>query len=194
MTASVIERNKVLSKEELVNEMRQRALIKLRAKYLHNMESGLFTQEGFVELDGFAASALDNTTKEFTHMQTLMKEDKSRCVANKHCKCSLTNWVQDYSNTVTYDMFINFIDCSKAVHVDLSQFAEHLHLEGQDKEMMVSVCSQIVEEMKEHVSEAENHLQKQFIDKFPGVAKLVAHRRACFYTLTQMRNYVGAQN
>jgi len=126
--------------------MRQRALIKLRAKYLHKMEGGLLMQESYVELDGFAASAMDDTTKEFTHWMTQKKETQNYPVFNKHCKNQCTNAIQEVNYIFLYDMFINFIDSTKEVFEDFKKFANAVSqsLEKDDLEILDNVCKQIV--------------------------------------------------
>lgn len=136
--------------------MRQRALIKLRAKYLHKMEGGLLMQEGYTEIDGFAASAMDDTTKEFTHWMTQKKELLDYPVFNKHCKNRCTNTIQEINYIFIYDMFINFIDSTKEVFEDFKKFANAVSqsLEKDDLEILDNVCKQIVEEMTQQHKEA----------------------------------------
>ena len=120
------------------------------------MEGGLFMQEGYVELDGFAASAMDNTTKEFTHWMTQKKELESYPVFNKYCKNGCTNAIQEMNYIFTYDMFINFIDSTKEVIEDFKKFANAVSqaLEKDDLEILDNVCKQIVEEMTQQHDDA----------------------------------------
>ena len=50
-----------MSHNELMSEIRHRALVLLRQNYLHNMEYGLLIPDDYMVIDGYAMMALDNT-------------------------------------------------------------------------------------------------------------------------------------
>jgi hypothetical protein len=113
------------------------------------MEGGTCIQESYAELDGFAAAALDDTEKEFKHWEQQKKEYKEYC----RCGWCCIDWCKkqyvEFVAILSYDMLINFIDCTKAVHKEFETIISEKdpNLTENDQEIMVSVAGQICEEL-----------------------------------------------
>ena len=99
--------------------------------------------------------------------------------------------IDNVQHAVIFDMYLNFIEGSKSVKRDLSMLMKSDRIEEGDKNVITTVCQQIMEEADVQIKEAEDYLEKEYLTKRPNVGKLIAHRRAAFFTLVQMRDFVN---
>lgn len=194
MTVSAVERRKTVSRDILCEEMRTRFIVKLRAKMLHNMEHGLFLQDGFIYMDGYCAAALDNAGSKFTAWNDFKDDPSGGEKADKMCACSNTcsamNWAYEF------DMVKNFLECSKAVVEDMREFARNDNniITDSDHTVLNSVIEDIIKEAMVDIDDAEDYLKGRFSSGLRAqCAKFIAYRRAQFFTLTSMKHYAEHQ-